>query len=180
MPGVVSVLEAAEQNRVFEQKGKDAKMIFMSSGESDNSLGATLQDNGLVWEVLPGGTGLARAYKPVVDRTIAYLQGKGTLSGASRIALVSAPDISLLADMGNALQSAPSDGGITFNEGKSVLDNIRDNTFYGTTTSRSLAGIGPGSRPRWSPTRTRTCRRRSMSCSLSSRTSLSARERASS
>jgi len=138
VPGVVSGLEVPDLKRVFEQKGKDAKMFFMSSGESDNSLGAALQDNGLVWEVLPGGTGLARAYKPLVDRTISYLQGKGTLSGAARIALVSAPDISLLADMGNTLQSAPSDGGIIFND-KSVLDNIRDNNFYGTTTPSIVA-----------------------------------------
>lgn len=133
VPGVVSGLEVPDLKRVFEQKGKDAKMFFMSSFESDNSLGAALQDNGLVWEVLPGGTGLARAYKPVVDRTITYLQKKGALSGTARVALVSAPDISLLGDMGNALQSAPSDGGIVFND-KSVLDNIRDNNFYGTTT----------------------------------------------
>ncbi|HEU4579972.1 MAG TPA: hypothetical protein VFS67_17050 [Polyangiaceae bacterium] len=138
VPGVVSGLEVPDLKHVFE-KGKAAKMFFMSSGESDSSLGAALQDNGLVWEVLPGGTGLARTYKPLVDRTISFLQGKGTLSGPARIALVSAPDISLLADMGNALQSAPADGGITFNDGKSVLDNIRENNFFGTTTPSIIA-----------------------------------------
>jgi hypothetical protein len=138
VPGVVSGLEVADLKRVFEQKGKAAKMFFMSSGESDNSLGSSLQDNGLVWEVLSGGTGLARAYKPLVDRTISYLQGKGAVSGAVRVALVSAPDISLLGDMGNALQSAPSDGGIVFND-KSVFDNIGDTNFFGTTTPSIIA-----------------------------------------
>jgi hypothetical protein len=136
VPGVVSGLEVDDLKRVFEQKGKAADMFFMSSGESDSSLGVALKDNGLVWEELPGGTGLAKAYKPLVDRTIAYLQYKGTLTGDARIALVSTPDISLLSDMANTVQSDPADGGIFFN-GKNVVEN--GDNFHGFATQSSIA-----------------------------------------
>ena len=136
VPGVVSGLEAADLKRVFQEKGKAANMFFMSSQESDSSLGVALQDNGLVWEMLPGGTALAKAYKPLVERTISYLQGKGTLSGDARIALVSAPDVGLLSDMANAVQNDPADGGIFFND-KSVTEN--GDNFLGFTTQSIIA-----------------------------------------
>lgn len=137
VPGVLSGLETDDLKRIFEEKGKDAKMFFMSSGESDSTLNALL-DNGLVWETLPGGSSLAKAYKPMVDRTITYLQNKGMLTGTARIANVVSPDIRTLADMSNTLQSDPTDGGITFN-GVSVLQNIRDENFKGFTTISSIA-----------------------------------------
>jgi hypothetical protein len=136
VPGVVSGLEVGDLKRVFEQKGKAADMFFMSSGESDSSLGVALKDNGLVWEDLPGGTALAKAYKPLVDRAIVYLQSKGWLSGDARIAMVSAPDISLLSDMANTVLSDPADGGIFFN-GKNVNDNGEN--FHGYPTQSFIA-----------------------------------------
>ena len=136
VPGVLSSLEAADLKRVFEEKGRDAKMFFMSSQESDSSLN-TLLDSGLVWQVLPGGTSLAKAYKPVVDRTLAFLQSKGSLTGTARIAQVTTPDIHLLADMSAIVQSDPPDG-IVFN-GMSVLENLRNFNFRGFTTPSTIA-----------------------------------------
>src|SRR6185436_139868 len=111
-------------------------MFFMSSQESDSTLNA-LVDDGLVWQVLPGGTGLAKAYKPVVDRTLTYLQNKGSLTGTARIAQVTTPDIRLLSDMSAIAQSDPPDG-IVFN-GMSVLENLRADNFQALTTPSSTA-----------------------------------------
>jgi len=86
---------------------------------------------------LPGGTGLAKAYKPVVDRTLTYLQNKGSLTGTARIAQVTTPDIRLLSDMSAIAQSDPPDG-IVFN-GMSVLENLRADNFQALTTPSSTA-----------------------------------------
>jgi hypothetical protein len=111
-------------------------MFFVSSQESDSSLNALL-DSGLVWQMLPGGTSLAKAYKPVVERTLVYLQNMSSLTGTARIAQVTTPDIRLLSDMSGVAQSDPPDG-IFFN-GMSVLDNLRADNFLGLTTPSSLA-----------------------------------------
>jgi hypothetical protein len=111
-------------------------MFFISSQESDSSLNALL-DSGLVWQILPGGTSLAKAYKPVIDRTLAFLQSKGSLTGTARVAQVTTPDIRLLADMSAIVQSDPPDG-IFFN-GMSVLENLRAENFRGFTTPSFIA-----------------------------------------
>jgi len=138
VPGVLSSLEADDLKRVFETKGREANMFFMSSQESDSSLNA-LDDGGLVWEVLPGGSSLARAYKPVIDRTIAYLRTMGSLgsSDLARIAQVTTPDIRLLADISTTVQSDPPTG-IVFN-GMSVVQNLLAENYLGLTTPSTAA-----------------------------------------
>ncbi len=130
VPGVVSALAADDLKRVVESKGLAANMFFMSSQESDSSLNSFLDKN-LLWQVLPGGGSLGRSYRPVVDRTLDYLQRSGALTGNARIAQISTPDVRVLAEMSAAVQSSTS--GIVFN-GMNVLQNIENQTFLTRNT----------------------------------------------
>jgi hypothetical protein len=131
VPGVASDLAADDLKHVFETKGNDANMFFMSSQETNSTLDA-LQDNGLVWEMLPDGRSLGQVYAPVVNRTIAYLQNTSAMSGTVRIAQVNTPDIPLLADIQSTVVSAPPTG-IFFNN-MSAVQNLQANNYLGLTT----------------------------------------------
>jgi hypothetical protein len=135
VPGVASALDASDLKRVFEEKGHPANMFFMSSQESDRAL--PVQDDDLLWSILPGGTSLGRSYRPIVERTLAHLQGSGALTGAARIAAVTTPDIRLLGDIGFALQDTST--GLFFN-GKTALENQSpDNNYLALNTPSVIA-----------------------------------------
>lgn len=135
VPGVASDLEASDLKRVFEEKGHAANMFFMSSQEADRAL--PLQDDDLLWQILPGGLSLGRSYRPIVERTLAFLQASGALTGPARIAQINTPDIRLFGDLEAALLA--SDTGIVFN-GKSAIDNqLQDQNYLARSTPSILA-----------------------------------------
>lgn len=119
VPAIASSLEADDLKYVFESKGAAAEIFFMSSQDSESSLLALDDPQDLMWHVMPGGRALGRAYRPVIDRVIQHLQ----LTGEVRIAMVTASDNRLLADLNTGALAAPEDGGIVFN-GKSALENL--------------------------------------------------------
>jgi hypothetical protein len=125
VPGVIAALLADDVQHVFESKAQDAHVLLMSPLESDSTLVA-LQDNGLVWQMLPGGGSEAVSYAPLVDRTVTHLIGDGTLASTDdtvRVALVTATDIRFLQDVSDTVSST-----ITFN-GKSAAANLNDGNY---------------------------------------------------
>lgn len=123
VPGIVSGLLADDLQYAFESKGLAANMFFMSPLESDSTL-TTLQDDGLLWHVGPGGTSVGRAYAPLLDRTLTYLN----VSGPVRVASVLASDLRVLSDIDAVVRSAPSAGGISFN-GKNAFENLNEQNY---------------------------------------------------
>jgi hypothetical protein len=124
VPGVVTALLAQDVQHVFETKAQAAHVMLMSPLESDSTL-VSLQDNGLVWQLLPGGNSVSVTYAPLLDRTVAYLTAQGALTSGEtvRVALVTATDVRFLSDMSDTVSST-----ITFN-GKSASDNLNDGNF---------------------------------------------------
>ncbi len=125
VPGIFAGLLADDVQHVFETKAHDADVMMMSPLESDSTL-VSLKDDGLIWQVLPGGASVATSYAPLVDRTIDYLVGNGTLASASetvRVALVTATDLRFLQDQTQTIIDT-----VKFNA-KSVADNLDDGNF---------------------------------------------------
>jgi hypothetical protein len=124
VPGVITALLADDVQHVFETKAQAAHVLLMSPLESDSTL-VSLQDDGLVWQMLPGGASEAVTYTPLLDRTIAHLITDGTLQSSEtvRVALVTASDVRFLADVSATVSSK-----ITFN-GKSAAQNLADGNF---------------------------------------------------
>jgi hypothetical protein len=125
VPGIISALLANDLQHVFETKAHDADVMMMSPAESDSTL-VSLKDDGLIWQMLPGGGAVAVTYAPLVDRTVDYLVGNGTLTSASdtvRVALVTATDVRFLQDQTQTITDT-----VKFN-GKSVADNLNDGNF---------------------------------------------------
>lgn len=124
VPGVITALLADDVQHLFETKARDANVMLMSPIESDSTL-VTLQDAGLVWQMLPGGAAEAVSYKPLLDRTIAYLISKATLTMEEpvRVAVVVASDVRYLSDMNDTISAS-----IEFN-GKTAVQNLSDGNF---------------------------------------------------
>jgi hypothetical protein len=118
VPGIISALLADDLQRAF-QKGQATKMFFMSPLESDPTL-ASLRDSGLLWHIGPGADFIARAYAPLLTRTLTHL----ALPPADtvRVASVVSSDTRFLTNLYGTIQSDPDEYGIAFN-GKSVTDN---------------------------------------------------------
>lgn len=123
VPGVVSGLYGDDLQYVFENGGRQAGIFFVSPLEADPVLARLLDDN-LVWHLLPSADYIARAYAPLLDRTLAHLDVTG---GPVRVASIVANDLRLLGDIMNAVQQP--DIGIKFNAGKTVDDNIADDNY---------------------------------------------------
>jgi hypothetical protein len=125
VPGIIAGLLADDLQHVFDTKVHDADVMMMSPLESDSTL-VSLKDDGLIWQMLPGGGPVAVSYSPLVDRTVDHLVGNGTLSDASdtvRVALVTATDLRFLQDQTETIIDT-----VKFN-GKSVADNLNDGNF---------------------------------------------------
>jgi hypothetical protein len=132
VPGIASGLGATDLKRVFETKGFPANVFFMSAQEADSAF--PRQNNGLLWELLPGGTSLARSYRPIIDRTLAFLQGSGALTGTARVAQVNTPDIRAMSDLANGLLDDTT--GLFFN-GMTAVENVVAGNFLQRTTPSS-------------------------------------------
>lgn len=131
VPAVVSSLVGANLPHVFNYKGLSAGMFFMSTQEADVSL-ERLQDQNLLWHMLPGGKSLGASYAPLLTRTLAYLSP----SEPARVALAYTPTIPLLTDLALAATDTPANGGITFNE-VGVIENTDAGLFQQITMPAS-------------------------------------------
>ncbi len=118
VPGIASALLADDLQRAFQSKGLPNEIFFMSPLDADSTL-TTLQDSGLVWFTLPGSESISRAYKPLLERTLAHL----SLTEPARVALVVATDVRFLDDM-----AATVTRDVVFNQ-KSAVDNLAEGNF---------------------------------------------------
>jgi hypothetical protein len=123
VPGVVSALPPDRLQHVFETKGHEAGMFFISAQEADGTL-TRLQDDNLIWSVLPGGNALGISYAPLLTRTLTYLN----LSEPAKVATVVATDVRLLTDMVETAKKSPADGGLFYNE-LSLADNFNNDKY---------------------------------------------------
>lgn len=131
VPGVVSALLGDDLQYVFDNGGQQANMFFMSAVEADPVL-TSLEDNGLVWHILPSADYVARAYAPLLDRTLNYLNVSG---GPVRVAAVVANDVRFLSDVMDTVRS--SEFGLKFNEGKTVSENSTELNYRGFEISET-------------------------------------------
>lgn len=127
VPAMISALSADSLQRAFQDYGAAANMFFMSPLDSDPTL-ATLPDNGLIWHIGPGSDVIARAYGPLLTRTLDHLDVAGTV----RVATVVASDERFLSNMVATITS--SDFGIRFN-GKSASQNLAEENYRGFTVT---------------------------------------------
>lgn len=133
VPGVVSALYGNDLQYVFENGGQQADMFFVSPLDADPVLTA-LPDGGLVWHLLPSTEYLARAYAPLLDRTLSYLDVTG---GPVKVAAVVASDSRLLSDIMDTVRSPTL--GIKFNAGKTVAENTADDNYLAVAISETDA-----------------------------------------
>ena len=133
VPGIVPAFPAEDLQRAFQTKGLENDIFFMSALDADSSL-TTLQDSGLVWFTLPGSENLSRAYRPLFERTLEFLD---VTAEPVRVALVVADDVRFLADMAGTVQRE-----IVFNQ-KSAFDNLAE----GNLLALSVPSFTPGMTP---------------------------------
>jgi hypothetical protein len=123
VPGIVSTLQSADLQYVFEEKASDAGTFIISALDADESI-LNLKDQGLVWTMLTGAEQVAVPVAPLLDRVVAYLRKTDALAADEdvRVALVAPTgEPRLLNDMGAAIKKS-----IHFN-GASATDNYPDN-----------------------------------------------------
>lgn len=118
VPAVIAHLETAPLIRAFQRGGRARHVFFMSPLSAEQSL-LDLDDDGLVWNMLPGGAALAAAYPALVNVTLEHLRNTGALAADedARVAVVRADNIANLAETATALTRS-----IRYN-GKSAAEN---------------------------------------------------------
>ncbi|HKO93476.1 MAG TPA: hypothetical protein VJU61_20120, partial [Polyangiaceae bacterium] len=88
VPAVIAPLPSADLVTLFDTKGRDNGVFFLSPVDADSSL-VTLEDDGLVWNILGRASDLASAYVPLLDRTEAYIRAeRGGQTDPIRVALI--------------------------------------------------------------------------------------------
>lgn len=110
VPGIVAGMLSDDLQYVFESGGLAAEMFFISPYADDEALRA-LGDAGLIWYLLPSTSVLARAYAPLLQRTLTYLE----IDPAQpvKVASLVATDLRLMVEALGTVESA--DFGIRFN-----------------------------------------------------------------
>jgi hypothetical protein len=108
VPGIVAGLTAADLQFAFSETRAsevNPNVFFMSPLDSDPAI-ASLEDQHLVWNLLPSARAIATTYGPLLLRTIDYLHAqRGVPAGEPvKVALVTAPDLRLLGDLSDALR----------------------------------------------------------------------------
>jgi hypothetical protein len=103
VPAIVAALNSADLQDAFSQTSQsevNPDVLFVSPNSSTEGV-ADLQDNNLVWNILPNGEQLAIAYAPLLTRTIDYLHRvRGVPAGENiKVAVVFATDQRLLIDI---------------------------------------------------------------------------------
>lgn len=143
VPGIVSTLQSADLQYVFEEVGREQGTFFVSALDADDAI-LGLDDEGLVWTVLTGADQVAATVAPLLTRSLDYLQRESNLAEADvRVALVSPTgEPRLLGDMAEAIIDS-----IEFN-GRSANQNFPDHfraidieTIYGTGGGQDQSGV---------------------------------------
>ena len=139
VPGILAGLESSDLEYAFRHRGRERQIFVMSPFEADPALLA-LDDDGLLWHILPGGDSVALPYGPLLDRTVAHLRDSGNLGPDEpvRVALVTADDVRLLATLSSALV----DDVLRVN-GRPVLENSPDTFRAVTIQSTELSSVPP-------------------------------------
>jgi hypothetical protein len=124
VPAIVSALYADDLKRTFNMYGHPSEVFFLSPLDGDSNLTA-IQDDGLLWHMMPGGKAIAPGYLALVPLIEEWIHGERSLPEGDpiRLALVSADD-QYLDDIKD-----PVIDGLTFNGGLDVFDN-EDNGHY--------------------------------------------------
>ncbi len=139
--GVVATVSAENLGYLFEHtKAAKRSTFFLSTIDSDSTL-TSLNDQGLIWHMLPGGAEIAVSYQALLARVAAFVKPTGDL----KVALVYTPDIRYLSDMRDYI-----DANVKFND-KSFLQNSKagsagalDNyRSYSTKSNGSATDLGP-------------------------------------
>jgi hypothetical protein len=120
-PGIIAALLAEDLQRVLEEKGRAASTFFMSAVQSDPTL-VSLGTEGLLYYIGPDDGSIARAYAPLLTRTLSHLNRLAPITGPARVATVIASDRRNLNNMSGTVQSRPEDYGIYYND-KSRAEN---------------------------------------------------------
>jgi hypothetical protein len=133
VPAVLGPVLADDQQYVFEEKGSEAGVFFMSPGYSHDSL-ATLQDGGLVWNMLSGGSALSVSYTPLLDLAVTHLRHQTTANHLGetddvRVAVITATDERFLRELSDSVKAQ-----IKFN-GKTAAENETDGNFKAIATT---------------------------------------------
>ncbi len=120
VPAIVAGLLPGDLQTAFnETRNSDVNtnVFFMSPLDADSAV-ASLEDQNLVWNLLPSGKYVAPVYGPLLLRTIQYLQTSDrVMSGETiRVAVAVAPDQRTLGDIGEALEDILQFNGKTFDE----------------------------------------------------------------
>ncbi len=134
--GIASTLSSTELKRSFErlyQEGKGEDVFFISAFDSDSDL-ALLEDEGMVWHLLPDSKEVAAAYVPLIRRVEDFINPE--VDGGRppiRVANVVSNEVTLLDDMGGYVGEKA-----VFN-GKTAAENFSDNNYrrFNVTTSVS-------------------------------------------
>jgi len=124
VPGVVSGLRSDQLRGAFSDaraSETNPNVLFMSPGEADQTV-AGIQDDDLIWTLLPSAEEVAVAYEPLLTRAIEYQIERGRIPEDTTIKLmiISAPDLPLLDELTVAVKEI-----LVFN-GKSYAENEAD------------------------------------------------------
>jgi hypothetical protein len=110
VPAMIPAMSAEDLLHAFTTYGQRTNTFFMSPLESDPALG-NIGDSGLVWHVGAGADSIARAYAPLLTRTLAHLGVNGTVRVATVVG-----DNRFMVNMVSAITASPADHGIVFND----------------------------------------------------------------
>jgi hypothetical protein len=132
-PGILANLAPDDLQRAIEEKGREAETFFMSPQPSDPNVVA-LGTNGLLYFIGPDDNSIARAYAPLLTRTLAHLERLAPITGPARVATVFASDQRSLNNMAGTIRSEPQDYGIYYN-GKSRVENGNDHLSVSVTSA---------------------------------------------
>jgi hypothetical protein len=107
VPAVVSALNAGDLQVAFsetQQSAVNPDVLFVGPRSSDETL-ETFPDNNLVWNILPAADEVAKAYGPLLTRTIAYLYSSMRVPAGEtiKVAVLHSNEQRLLQDINAAL-----------------------------------------------------------------------------
>jgi len=118
VPGLVSSLQSADLQYLFEEVGADQGVFVMSALDADSTI-AEIVDDGLIWTMLTGAKQVAAAVAPLIERVVNHLERQQRVEpGKLRVALVAPTgEPRLLGEMAAAIRDD-----LVFN-GQAALDN---------------------------------------------------------
>ncbi|HYO93724.1 MAG TPA: hypothetical protein VER33_04395, partial [Polyangiaceae bacterium] len=120
VPGIIAALFADDLQFAFEQSllaaeaGDAPPTFFMSPLEWTSALG-TLQDQNLLWHLLPGGNNVGLTYAPLLARAEQYMRTQAQVPAEApiKVALATAADERLLVDLRDSFMDTVKLNGVS-------------------------------------------------------------------